>query len=280
MAQRVPASVSDLIAELSQLGDLRVWSVIITIFGDAVMPRGGVVPSSVLATLAGRMAIRPEALRVALHRLAKDGWITRARSGRNSLYTLTDRGRAEFLPATRRIYAETPRLSGPWTLAALPPATEAARDAQSAAMTGLGYVPLTPVLFLGTSASDKPLPSAIVVEGKLRTVPDWAREAIAPSPLQEEAAALENTLRRIEQISEVGIKADPEGTASLRILMIHQWRRLLLRHADVPLDVMPKDWRGEACRALVLSLHRRLSKAADPWLDAAIAPGGRGQPPG
>ena len=66
-----------MIDTLAALGDLRVWSVIITIFGDSVQPRGGTVAATTLARITGRMAIRPEALRVALHRLARDGWLER-----------------------------------------------------------------------------------------------------------------------------------------------------------------------------------------------------------
>ena len=270
MVARGSTSADDLIARLGQLGDLRVWSVIITIFGDAVMPRGGVVPASALSALTDRLGIRPEALRVALYRLAKDGWITRRKSGRNSFYGLSETGAAEFLSASRRIYARAPQLHGPWRLAALPHLTEPARAAQDKLMRAAGFLPLSPVLFLAPVQAGKPPAGAAVVEGDFLAPPDWARKALGPQPLQQDYARLEAALADTRKSITRGTPIQSLEAAALRVLVIHQWRRLLLRHADLPPEVLPKAWRGEACRAAVLALHETLSPEADLWLDQAI----------
>lgn len=274
MVPRASTSADDLIVSLNQLGDLRVWSVIITIFGDAVMPRAGVVSASALSALADRLGIRPEALRVALYRLAKDGWITRRKSGRNSFYALSGTGRTEFLPASRRIYAPAPQLRGPWRLAAWPHLTEPARAAMDKRMRAAGFLPLSSGLFLGPVQADNPPEGAVIVEGDLLTLPDWARTALAPEPLQQEYARLEAVLTDIRTSIDSGVPVRKLEAATLRILLIHQWRRLLLRHADLPAEVMPAVWRGEACRSAVLDLHASLSPEADLWLDQAIDPRG------
>jgi len=259
------------IQTLGALGDLRVWSVIITIFGDAVMPRGGKVSASVLATLTDRLGIRPEALRVALFRLGKDGWITRSKQGRNSYYALTKRGRETFLPASRRIYANGPALKGPWHMAALGPGTETERALIDERLTQAGYIRLTPLLFLGAGgmsyAQDAPAQDALVISGTLHHLPDWAREALAPVSLQQDYVRLEAALLHL--MAQPLLK-DPETAAALRVMLVHQWRRMLLRHADLPAEVLPNRWRGEACRTLVLELYQNLSASADQWLDSVI----------
>jgi phenylacetic acid degradation operon negative regulatory protein len=259
------------IQTLSALGDLRVWSVIITIFGDAVMPRGGKVSATVLATLTDRLGIKPEALRVALFRLGKDGWITRSKQGRNSYYSLTKRGRETFLPASRRIYAKAPALAGPWHIAALGPDTEAERALIEETLTQAGYIRLTPLLFLGAGnvayGPDAPGQDALVISGILHHLPNWARAALAPDSLQQDYIRLETALLWLR---DQPLPSAPETAAALRVLLVHQWRRMLLRHADLPPDVLPDLWRGEACRALVLDLYQRLSDPADQWLDANI----------
>lgn len=266
-----PSEHQTAIQILGALGDLRVWSVIITIFGDAVMPRGGKVSASVLATLTDRLGIRPEALRVALFRLGKDGWITRSKQGRNSYYTLTKRGRETFLPASRRIYAKAPVLEGPWHIAALGPGTETDRALIDERLTQAGYIRLTPLLFLGAAhvcpAQDTSGHHALVISGTLHQLPDWAREALAPETLQQDYVRLEAALLSLRKLP---LPKDPETNAALRVLLVHQWRRMLLRHADLPTEVLPKSWRGEACRTLVLELYQNLSKPADQWLDRLI----------
>ena len=103
--------LTTLIDRLHGSGRLRVWSVIVTIFGDAVAPRGGKVALATLQEIVTRLRIEPGALRTAMSRLAGDGWVARERQGRNSFFSLDERGRDAFDLATRRIYAAGPMRS-------------------------------------------------------------------------------------------------------------------------------------------------------------------------
>ena len=94
-----------LIDALHSEGRLRVWSLVITVFGDLVQHRGGEVSTARLGVLMNRIGVEPGALRTALSRLSRDGWVTRERAGRTSLYRLSDRGLDRFAPATSMIYA-------------------------------------------------------------------------------------------------------------------------------------------------------------------------------
>lgn len=245
-------TTGEAIEALSALGEMRVWSLVITIFGDAVLPRGGRVPASALQAVLGELGIKPEAMRVALHRLVKDGWLQRDKAGRQSFYRLDPAGETEFLAAQRRIYAEGPQLCDPWRLVV------AKGDAP-------GFIPLGEGAFLGPVGPDLP-EGALVVTGSVDALPGWAVERLAPAPLAQDYARLETALRGVIQVT----PDSPEEAAALRILVVHQWRRLLLRHADLPAAFFPAGWRGELCRALVLELHADLSAQADPWFDAAI----------
>ena len=63
---------------------------------------------------------------------------------------------------------------------------------------------------------------------------------------------------------------DPLEAAAIRTLVVHQWRRLLLRHEDWPVEVLPEGWQGEVCRGLVHDTLRALDPAANTWMDAAF----------
>lgn len=250
----MPSELSEPIRALSSLGEMRVWSLVITIFGDAVAPRNGVVPASALQAILERLGVKPEATRVALHRLVKDGWITRQKSGRQSYYGLTRRGEDEFLTARRRIYADAPQLHDPWRLVV----GELGDDASD-------LIPIAPSVWLGHSGSHPP-EAAMVLSGTIDALPDWVATKLAPDPLQSDYVQLEAALETAEKHP----PSDAAEAAALRILGVHQWRRLLLRHPDLPPSFFPKGWRGEACRAIFISLHETLSLQADPWLDRAI----------
>ena len=69
------AVVSDLRGDIPP----RVWSLLVTVFGDLAQD-GSALPGTVLGEIMSRVGIKPEAMRVALHRLRKDGWIESERA--------------------------------------------------------------------------------------------------------------------------------------------------------------------------------------------------------
>jgi len=82
----------------------RTWSVIITVFGDAIVPRGGSVWLGTLVRFFAALGSNDGVVRTAMSRLAADGWLERSRVGRNSFYHLTEKGRVTFRQATAHIY--------------------------------------------------------------------------------------------------------------------------------------------------------------------------------
>ncbi|KGM32376.1 phenylacetic acid degradation protein, partial [Inquilinus limosus MP06] len=86
----------------------RTWSIIITVYGDAVVPRGGSLWLGTLSAFLHAIDIGDGVVRTAMSRLAADGWLERSRVGRNSFYRLAERGRETFRTATEHIYNAHP----------------------------------------------------------------------------------------------------------------------------------------------------------------------------
>src|SRR4029077_463445 len=86
----------------------RTGSIVITLFGDAIVPRGGSVWLGTLLKFFEALDIDSGVVRTAMSRLASDGWLEREKVGRNSFYRLTDNGRHTFAPATTHIYDSPP----------------------------------------------------------------------------------------------------------------------------------------------------------------------------
>ena len=247
------------IDSLVALGQMRVWSLIITIFGDAVLPRGGTAPSTALAELTGAIGVKPEAFRVALSRLTRDGWIERSRTGRHSFYRLSQKGLDTFAPASARIYAAAPGEVSRWQLVARP-----GGDGPD------GFAEVAPRLWLGPVGALVP-GDALAVEGSLADPPDWARAALTDVDTVAGYAALADVLDSV--LDEVArTKLDPLTAAAIRTLVIHQWRRLVLRHGDWPAGVFPEGWQGEVCRDRVHAILATLPQASN-WFDTAFAKG-------
>ena len=78
----------------------RTGSIIITVFGDAIVPRGGSVWLGTLLEFFETLDIDSGVVRTAMSRLAADGWLERSKVGRNSFYRLVKKGRQTFDVAT------------------------------------------------------------------------------------------------------------------------------------------------------------------------------------
>ncbi len=238
------------IAALTDGDSLRVWSFIVTLFGDLAAEPGAALSGAVLAHLTGMVGIKPASVRVALHRLRKDGWIVSRRAGRASLYELSPTGRRETLGAGARIYDPHGPAGDRWHLllaanaAGLP---EGARSVMPGVALGLGPAPEAP--------------DCLVIEGRAGPAPGWLRDELMPPELRADYARLEARLEAAAAC--LPAETDAAGRAVLRALVVHGWRRLLLRHADLPDDFLGGP--VGRCRRQVAGLLARLGpvRAAD-----------------
>jgi phenylacetic acid degradation operon negative regulatory protein len=272
-------ALESLIDRLHARGRLRVWSLVITMFGDAVVPRGGQVPLGVLQNVMGRLRIEPGALRTAMSRLASDHWVIREREGRNSHYRLAEEGRHAFDLATRRIYSRgPPAWNGAWTVAIAPPngETDVLADA-----TGLGFVRINGGVYLrpeteGAIGLDDALAGALIVHGESAEHPE-AFHALWPSREMADAyRTLIATLLPLQAALDGGARLSGVDAMAARILVIHNWRRIVLRDPGLPIDLLPADWPGEDARAGVRQIYGALYAPSEDWLDDAGLPSPRG----
>lgn len=270
-----PAALEALTDRLHERGRLRVWSLVITVFGDAIVPRGGRVALAALQELAARLRVEPGALRTALSRLAGDGWVERERQGRNSFFSLGAQGRHAFDLATRRIYAGgPPAWDGRWTVAIAPPGQG---EADAAELQALGFVRAAAGVYLrpdpeGAADAAGALSGMLVVRGESAEHPEALRELW---PSRETAAAYGAFVAAFSPLRARlagGAALLPLDAMAARTLLIHEWRRIVLRDPGLPKALWPRDWPGEEARGLARDIYAALLAPSEAWLDAAGLP--------
>src|SRR5882757_4991424 len=82
----------------------RTGSLIITFYGDAILPRGGSVWLGTLLQFLEMLETDGGVVRTAVSRLAADGWLDRDKVGRKSFYKLAPQGRVRFKAAVEHVY--------------------------------------------------------------------------------------------------------------------------------------------------------------------------------
>ena len=238
--------LAPLLSSLHADGRPRVWSLVITVFGDLVQHRGGVISTARLGVLLGRIGVEPGALRTALSRLGRDGWVTSERAGRTSLYRLTAEGEQSFAPATARIYAPPQGPVATWAL-------------------HVRLTPQGPVAGL-VPAGQAPGDADCVVTGDLtRITEDWRQSLLEPG----QRAALGRLAADLDALRALPL-SDPLDAAAARMLLIHRWRRIVLRYPEPMADLMSGDTPLRDPRAAVAAAYLRLAPAAEGWLDADL----------
>lgn len=268
------ATLESLIDRLHERGRLRVWSLVVTVFGDAIVPRGGRVALSTLQEIMARLRVEPGALRTAMSRLAGDQWVTRERQGRNSFFSLDEHGRHAFDLATRRIYAAgPPAWDGKWTVAIAPPGANGA----GGDLASLGFVRINGGVFLRPETAEAPdasgeLAGMLVVHGESAEHPDTFRALWPSQEIAEAYRAFSERFRPLLDALEGGASLVPLDAAAARTLLVHDWRRIVLRDPGLPAQLLPPDWPAEEARAIARRIYRALRAPSERWLDSAELP--------
>src|SRR5256885_11016712 len=86
----------------------RTGSIVITVFGDAIVPRGGSVWLGTLLEFFKALDIDSGVVRTAMSRLAADARLERNKGGPNSFFWLGKNGPANLDAAAQKIYDSPP----------------------------------------------------------------------------------------------------------------------------------------------------------------------------
>src|SRR5574343_1646511 len=84
---------------------VQAGSLILTVFGDAIVPRGGRIWLGSLIRLLEPLGLNERLIRTSVFRLAKEEWLRTEAFGRRRDYVLTPSGHRRFEEASRHIYA-------------------------------------------------------------------------------------------------------------------------------------------------------------------------------
>jgi len=248
----------------------RTGSIVITVFGDAIVPRGGSVWLGTLLEFFAALDIDSSVVRTAMSRLAADGWLERRRIGRNSFYRLAERGRQTFEAATRHIYDPPPSVwTGRFELLLIGNGED--RDSAREALRNAGFGSPLPGVWVAPSGAPVPGEAAQAIRLEVSAEDDSGRRLLSASwPLDRTAGAylkfmatfapLHDWLDRGEALSDI-------DAFTARILLIHYYRRVVLRDPLLPGALLPADWPGWPARKLCGDIYRALLPASERWLD-------------
>ena len=278
-------SVRALLEEFRSRPTMRAGSLIITVFGDAIAPRGGVVWIGSLIRVLSDFGVSERLVRTSVFRLTRDDWLDVNPLGRRSYYSLTKGGVRRFEQATQRIYGE-PRQnwSGDWCLVLLADLDAEQKESVRKELGWLGFGAISTNVLAHPSPAMSELEQTlkqmgierdlVVMQGRtLGKNQDDAMRALVHKSwnLDEIDRRYEDFITRFRPVFkavEKGRNCDPRTAFQIRTLMIQEYRRILLRDPLLPAEMLPTGWHGTAAYQLCRNLYRLIYSQADDFMSS------------
>jgi phenylacetic acid degradation operon negative regulatory protein len=275
---------------LPSLAALRPRSMLFTLFGDYIYPKGGDIWQGSLVAIGNALGMSEVAVRSAVARLARENWIVARRGGQRSFYSLSAAGHALIEEGTRRIYrADGARWDGRWCLLnyTIPESKRALRDRMRKQLAWLGFGALGAGTYLAprdVSTHVQQLVERLGASGYARTFIASRAGGTADADIVRECWDLAGIARLYERFIDrysplfqrdktrkARRDLDDRDAFIVRFALTHDFRRFPFIDPDLPLRLLPKDWAGVRARKLFEDYHVMLTDGALRFFAACAA---------
>ncbi|HEV8571407.1 MAG TPA: PaaX family transcriptional regulator C-terminal domain-containing protein [Actinoplanes sp.] len=262
---------------------MQARSALFDLYGDYLRPRGGRAPVAALVKLLAPLGIAPPAVRTAVSRMVRQGWLHPMRLVSGPGYLLTPKAARRLDEAAARIY-RTGRFSwdGRFDLVLLRTPVSR-RDARR--LTYLGYGMLGEHAWVAPRAADEI--DAVLADLDLGNERFSASHA-AGSPGAAEvvsrawdldgiASAYEDFVAEFRPIvTAVNARSTDEEAYAARFRLVHAWRSFLFRDPQLPASLLPPRWPGVSAASFFDKHAARLRPAADRYVERCLSSVSRG----
>jgi len=283
----MPLVSDNIIAHLLARLRPKAKSLIFTIYGDAIAQHGGVAWLGSFISLVEPLGLNERMVRTSVHRLARENWLTSKAVGRRAYYLLTESGRHRFAAAHARIYHHVRRpWSHEWTVVMLDmlAGDPEVRDKLRRELGWLGFGQWATGVMIHPDPDEGVLREMLAESGhKALVVRGPAAAWISSEAINETIGACWNldrlradyagfleTFRPVWRVLKDESEPAPALCFAVRTLLMHGYRRAILRDPMLPDELLPADWPGTAARTLCRNLYRRVERQAERHVMATL----------
>ncbi len=245
----------------------RPISFIFTLYGDMVarLSTDGALWIGALITIMSSFGVSAPAVRQAVSRMARQGWLVARREGNRAFYTVTERGRRRIEELTPRIYGPVIEWDGRWRLLsyAIGEAHRQRRERLRKELSALGWAALSPSTWISPSDTLVAARDAARATRTFDAVNLFTSEYRGPlsdrellercwnvaeiaSAYRAFLARYEPHLRRERERNDL---TDEEALVE-RLWLVHDYRKFVYLDPGLPSELLPAHWPGTAAAAL------------------------------
>lgn len=243
-------------------------SFIFTLYGDMVHQLAGNGNALWIGSLIALMApfgISPAAVRQAVSRMSRQGWLTARRQGNRAFYAVTERGRRRIEELSPRIYGPIVEWDGQWRLLAysMSERHRKRRDRLRKELLVLGWAPLSPSIWISpadTLGTAREVAQAVHAAEDIQLFSGAYRGPLTDRELVERCwdlpaiasaygAFVERYQPRFDAERNDGALSD-EAAFVERLWLVHDYRKFTYLDPGLPSELLPAHWPGTTAAAL------------------------------
>jgi phenylacetic acid degradation operon negative regulatory protein len=250
-------------------------SFIFTLYGDIVHRAGGdgSLWIGALVRIMASFGVSPAAVRQAVSRMTRQGWLVARREGNRAFYSVTDRGLRRIEELSPRIYGPVIEWDGRWRLIgyAFGEADRRRRDRLRQELAALGWAQLSPTTWISPSETLEAAREAARTTGTLDAVNLFTSEYKGPMSdrgLLERcwdvatiASAYRGFMERYEpRLARERERRDLSDEAALveRLWLVHDFRKFAYVDPGLPSELLPAHWPGTSAASLFREYYAEL----------------------
>jgi phenylacetic acid degradation operon negative regulatory protein len=259
---------------------------LLMLFGDYWLEPSEGLPSAALVTLLSDFGVNDAAARAALSRMVKRELLVPTRTGRNTYYRASARGKAILRAASWRIAefgSSHDDWTGEWSVVAftIPDNSRSLRAGARNRLGWLGFAPLYDDVWVCPHDRHEDAVRELATLGVIAT-PLQATVAASEWPIRLPQAAwnLDQIARRYHDFLDrtAGVRTllkerrvRPEEAIVHRTRLLEDWLDLSSRDPDLPAALLPPDWPRTSARDAFLETHEALGVLATERVRRVVA---------
>lgn len=274
-----------------QLIAIRPKNLILTLFGDYIYPRGGEIWTGSLIHLLRLLDVSSDqAVRAALSRMTRKGWLKSRRVGRHSYYSLTAQGESLLEAGTDRIFSQRqPTWDGRWWVLCyrIPERRRRVRARLRRELTWMGFGRLGVAVYISPHDRRRELDELLrrlriqehvdLFVGRYEGYTDdreLVRQAWDLDGLNRQYAAFLGKYQPLYESDRAAMASDaqlaPADCFVRRFMLVHEYRAFPFMDPGLPPELLPGDWLGHQARRLFHQYYDLLTGPALSFFEEAF----------
>jgi phenylacetic acid degradation operon negative regulatory protein len=263
---------------------------IFTLYGDYIRYRGGEIWTGSLIKLLKHLGMSEQAVRSALSRMWKKGWLKRRRVGRRSYYSLTEKSQKLLAEGAQRIFEPADGdWSGAWHLVAynIPESQRHQRNRLRRELTWMGCGAFNTAIWISpyditemveeVSRRLKIEPYVQVFHARHLGFTD-AKELAARcwdlEMINSQYAAFIDKYAPMLARDKKGLAdwntLDPADCFGQRFMLLHEYREFPFVDPHLPPELLPEDWLSTRATELFKEYYALLTAKANQFVDSVF----------